>query len=388
MRVTLALLIAALLACSKEQQAQLAQLADSLRNSSGSSSESSGSVGEDPCTLVSRAEAEQILGPMRHDPYRVSGPNREPAPGGSYCYYESRNGRRVVMDVDWKDGIQEMKVLGMMGRLVEQAIPTDTGQADTLEGRWDELRMLPGDNLYARKGDQLVSIDYNGSGIGLIGAAQWVHIALGRFSHPLAYDGATAGRTAPGQLVPPGDPCGLIPRADFERIAGHLSGDPVVGPHQDKCTYTLAQSRGLAGNKIELQVQWRDGWAALENSRATTNTVVGKVAPPGSMASGNSNTGVSTGSPGAAGAGADSQLGGFMNKLMGAARSQGIGVQTTAAGGLKSDTAVAGPWDAGALVMGLGFYAVKHDAMVSLDLRGIDYDQAKALIAKAMERIP
>ena len=355
-------------------------------SSGGGQARASSSSGEDPCTLVSRAEAERILGPMRHDPYRVAGPNREPAPTGSYCYYETRNGRRVVMDVDWKDGIMEMKILGMAGRLVEQAIPTDSGQADTLEGRWDELRMLPGNNLYARKGDQLVSVDYNGSGIGLIGAAQWVHIALGRFSHPLAYDGAAAGRTAPGQLVPPGDPCGLIPRADFERIAGVLSGDPVVGPHRDKCVYTLAQSRGLAGNKIELQVQWRDGWVALENSRATTNTVVAKVAPPGSMAQGNNSGGLSTGSPGAAGA--DSQLGGFMNKLMGVARSQGIGVQTTAAGGLQSDTAVAGPWDSGALVMGLGFYAVKHDAMLSLDLRGIDYDQAKALMAKAMERIP
>jgi len=379
MRTTIVLLLAVSLACSKEQQAQLAQLADSMRASSGGSSESSGSPGEDPCTLVSRAEAERILGPMRHDPYRVAGTSREPAPSGSHCYYESRNGRRVVMDVDWKDGIMGMKVLGMMGRLVEQAIPTDSGQADTLEGRWDELRMLPGDNLYARKGDQLVSIDYVGSGIGLIGAAKWVHIALGRFSHPLAYDGAAAGRTAPGPLVPPGDPCGLIARADFERIAGALSGDPVVGPHRDKCVYTLAQSRGLAGNKIELLVQWKDGWAALENSRATTSTVVAKTAPQGSL-------------PGAGGAGgvagADSQLGGFMNKLMGVARSQGIGVQTNAAGGLKSDTAVAGPWEAGSLVMGLGFYAVKHDAMVSLDLRGIDYDQAKALIAKAMERIP
>ena len=386
MRTTIVLLLAVTLACSKEQQAQLAQLADSLRASSGSSSEASGGGGEDPCTLVSRAEAEQILGPMRHDPYRVAGTNRDPAPTGSYCFYEARNGRRVIMDVDWQDGIMGMKVLGMMGRLVEQAIPTDSGQADTLEGRWDELRMLPGDNLYARKGDQLVSIDYNGSGIGLIGAAKWVHIALGRFSHPLAYDGAAAGRTAPGPLVPPGDPCGLIPRADFERIVGSLAGDPVVGPHRDKCTYTLAQSRGLAGNKVELQVQWRDGWMALENSRATTNTVVGKVAPPGSMGHGNNQGALSRESPGAAGA--DSQLGGFMNKLMGVARSQGIGVQTNEAGGLKSDTAVAGPWDAGALVMGLGFYAVKHDAMLSLDLRGIDYEQAKALLAKAMERIP
>ena len=339
---------------------------------------------EDPCALVSRAEAEQILGPLRHDPWRVGGTTREVAPNGDHCYYEARSGRRVIIDVDWKDGKMGMQVLGMMGRLVEQAIPTDSGQADTLEGRWDELRMLPGDNVFARKNDQMVAIDYLGSGIGLIGAARFAHIALGRMSHPLSYDGAAAGRTAPGPLVPPGDPCALIERADFEGIVGPLAGAPEATPRRDKCTYTLAQSRGLAGNKVELQVTWSGGWGALENARGLTNVVVGKVTP--TMAHGNSQTGVRRESPGAAGA--DSQLGGFMNKLMGLARSQGVGVQTDAAGGLQSDTAVAGPWEAGELVMGLGFHAVKHDAMLSLDLRGIDYDQAKALVGKAMARIP
>ena len=77
-----------------------------------------------------------------------------------------------------------------------------------------------------------------------------------------------------------------------------------------------------------------------------------------------------------------------MNKVMNVARSQGIGVQTDESGGLKSDTAVAGPWDAGELHSGLAFLVVKHDAMLSLDLRGITYEQAKALLAKAVERIP
>jgi hypothetical protein len=76
-----------------------------------------------------------------------------------------------------------------------------------------------------------------------------------------------------------------------------------------------------------------------------------------------------------------------MNKLMGAARSQGFDVQADSNGTLKSDTAVAGPWDAGALVNGAAFYAVKHDVLLTLDLRAITYAQAKALIAKAVERL-
>ena len=350
---TLCLVVLLLVACSKGQQAR--------------GSESAG-AGNDPCTLVSRAEAEQLLGPLRHDPFRVnSGGNRIPEPRGTACFYETANGRRVIMDVDWKDGKMAMQVVAMGGRLSEQVIPTDTGQADTLEGRWDELRMLPGDNIYARKGDQMVSIDYLGSGLGLAGAAKWAHIALGRFGHPLAYDGAAAGRTAPGPLVTPRDPCTLVDRADVEHIIGALAGDGVVGPHQDVCTYTLAQSRGLAGNKVDLRVSWKDGWAAIENSRHMTDAVVAKVAPPT--------------------AGGDGGLGGFMNKLMGAARSQGFNVQTDSNGKLQSDTAVAGPWDAGALVNGSGLYVVKHDALLTLDLRGITYEQAKALLAKAVERL-
>lgn len=362
---TLCLVVLFLVACSKEQQARLAQMA-----SQGASVSAGG--GEDPCTLVSRAEAERLLGPLRHDPFRVnSGGNRVPEPNGTACFYEAANGRRVIMDVEWKDGRMAMKVVGMGGSLSEQVIATDTGQADTLEGRWDELRMLPGDNLYARKGDQMVSIDYIGSGIGIAGAAQWVHIALGRFGHQLAYDGAAAGRTAPGPLVTPRDPCTLVDRADVERIIGALAGSPVTGPHQDVCTYTLAQSHGLAGNKVELRVSWKDGFAAIENARHMTDVVASKVAPPGALTRGST----------------DSGLGGFMNKVMGAVRSQGFNVQADSNGRLQSDTAVAGPWDSGALVNGAGFYAVKHDVLLTLDLRGITYAQAKALIAKAVERL-
>lgn len=379
-------------ACSKDQQARLAQLADSIgRSASSGSAQSSsdGSAGNDPCTLVSRAEAEQLMGPLRHDPYRtVSGSSRQPDPKGSACIYEAQTGRRVILEPTWTDGKMQMGVIAMGGRLVEQAIPTDTGQADTLEGRWDELRMLPGDNLYARKGDQVIAIDYLGSGIGLGGAAHLAHVALGRFGHPLAYDGAAAARTAPGPLVTPRDPCTLVDRADVEGIIGRLAGDPVSDAHQTTCTYTLAQSRGLGGREVALQIQWRDGWAALEGARQTMQTVASQVAPPGAMAQGSNTAAPHTGRAPAAAAG-DSQLGKFMNGVMGAMRSQGIGVQLDGTpGGLKSDTAVAGPWDAGELQMGLGLTVIKHDVMLGLDLRTITYEQAKALLTKAVARIP
>ena len=380
-------------ACSKDQQARLAQLADSIgRSASSGSSQSSsdGSVGNDPCTLVSRAEAEQLLGPLRHDPYRtVSGSSRQPAPNGSACIYEAQSGRRIIIEPTWTDGKMAMGMVAMGGRLVEQAIPTDTGQADTLEGRWDELRMLPGDNLYARKGEQMVAIDYLGSGIGLGGAAHLAHVALGRFGHPLAYNGTAAARTAPGPLVTPRDPCTLVDRAEVETIIGRLAGDPVADAGQTACTYTLAQSRGLGGRQVALQVQWRDGFAALEGSRQTMQTVASQVAPPGAMAQGSNTSAPHRGDAPTRAAG-DSEFGKFMGQVTGALRSQGIGVQLDGStpGGLKSDTAVAGPWDAGELQMGLGLIVVKHDVMLSLDLRTITYEQAKSLLAKAAARIP
>lgn len=338
---------------------------------------------KDPCALVSRAEAERLLGPLRHPPYRVGGTSREANATGHACRYESRTGRRFVLEPTWDDAKMQMGILASMGRLVEQAIPTDSGQADTLEGRWDEFRMLPGDNIYARHGNDMVQVDYNGSGIGLEGAARVAHIALGRIRHPLAYDGAAAGRNAPGPFVAPRDPCSLVDRADFERIVAALSGPPVPNTHGDKCTYNLAQSRGLlGGNKVEINITWSDAWGALENSRGSVALVTNKVAPP--MARG---TNTSAPTAGAAAPKPDAGFGGFMNQVLGAARSQGIGVQADSNGRLTTDTAVAGPWDAGELHSGLGFLVVKHDVLLSVDLRGITYEQAKALLGKAVQRL-
>jgi hypothetical protein len=235
----------------------------------------------------------------------------------------------------------------------------------SLRSQFDQVITLPG-HLMARKGDAMVDIAYEGSRAGLPGAAQIADAALGRLGAPLAYDGAAAARSAPGPLVRPRDPCTLVSRRDVEGILGTLAGDP--DSHESGCTYTLAARRGLGGQVVELAVQWRDGFAALEQARASAAIVQRQVGG------------------GSLGAGGDSGFKGFMQQVQGVMRSQGMGVQMSDSGsGLQNDSAVAGPWDEASLVAGLGFSAVRSDVLVSVDLRTIPYDQARALIAKAME---
>jgi hypothetical protein len=349
--------------CMKDQQARLARMVDSLQRAGAARA---GSSGGDPCTLVSRTEAEQILGPVRHDPYRVDG-SGDPEPSGSACRYEARTGRHFIVDVDFEGAVIGMRAIGLGAQIASPVFGTDSAQLASIHGQWDEVHVLPG-HLMARKGDAMVDVGYEGSRAGLAGAARVADVALGRFGAPLPYDGAAAARTAPGPLITPRDPCTLVSRADAEAILGTLASDPVADRSQTSCTYTLATRRGLGGQEVQLTVQWRDGFAALEGARSTAELVQRQVggAPP-------------------SGAG-DSGLGRFMQQVQGLMRSQGIGAQMTDSG-LKTDSTVAGPWDEASLVAGLGFSAVKQDVLMSLDLRTVPYDQARALIAKAMQRL-
>jgi len=357
------LLALAATACMKDEQARFARMVDSLQRAGAARA---GSSGGDPCTLVSRTEAEQVLGALRHDPYRVDG-SGDPEPGGSACRYEARSGRHLSVDVSFEGAQIGMRAMGLGARIASPVLGSDSARLATLGGHWDEAITLPG-HLMARKGDAMVDVGYEGTGAGLAGAARVADIALGRLGAPLPYDGAAAARAAPGPLVTPRDPCTLVSRAEAEAILGALASNPVSDRSQTSCTYTLAARRGLGGQEVQLTVQWRDGFAALEGARSTAAIVQRQVG------------GVPTGGVG------DSGFGRFMQQIQGVMRSQGIGTQMTDSG-LKNDSAVTGPWDEASLIAGLGFSAVKQDVLLSLDLRTVPYDQARALIAKAMQRL-
>jgi hypothetical protein len=344
------LLALAALACGGDRQARFTR-----------------ATGSDPCALLSRAEAEQALGPLRHDPYRVDG-DGSPAPGGGACRFETATGRHLVMDVTFQGARIGMRVIGIGAQLTSPVFGSDSARVAALQGRWDEARLLPG-HLMARQGDAMVDLDYAGSGAGLGGAARLASQALERIGSPLPYDGAVAARTAPGPLVAPRDPCTLVTRAETEAILGSLVGNPTPDTDQTTCSYTLAARRGLGGQTVELTVQWHDGFAALASARdaaALAQRAMGVSLPPDSQA--------------------DSGLGQAMQRVQGLMRSQGIGVQMSDTA-LVSDSTPAGPWEEASLLAGVTFSAVKHDVMLSLDLRTVPFDQARAFIAKAMERL-
>jgi hypothetical protein len=341
---------------------------------------------EDPCVLVSRADAEKYLGPLMADPYRVRG-DRDPAPDGSACLYRGASGQSVKIEPTYTGGQMSMKMLGMTGRLTSQVLVDESGQADTLEGDWDDIRIDFG-SVHALKGDVMIEVDATGSpSTGVVGSAALADIALKRLPHPLAYDGAAAARHAPGPLVQPRDPCTLVTAEEAAAILGPLVGPPKST--KDACSFPIKNPLGpLASGPMEvmLQVQWSGGWQALAGAKRTIGSVMQNVGGNLPMAHGQvggGGGGVETKRTGDTTQPVDADLE-KMRKIM-----AGLGASTEKGSlQLKTDTTtLKGPWDAAAVLGGISFMAVKKDVSMGMDLRLLGEDKAIALVTKAMGRL-
>jgi hypothetical protein len=327
----------------------------------------------DPCVLLSRAEAEKYLGPLAADPYRASGP--EPKERGSTCIYRGVNGQTVVIDPNnFNGGKMAMGMIKGAGGMVGQALVTESGSADTLEGDWDDVRWTFGE-LNALKGDVLVNVDVSGSLLGPVGAAALADIAIHHLDHPLQYDGAEAARKAPGPLVPPRDPCTLVTREEAAAILGPLSGDPVSG--RDGCTYTVA---GAPPRPVALQVTWTGGFKAMTQSKASSRMFQKSFTDP-----------IEAGMDGnrkEAEMKKDTGAQKFIGQVQGVMRAMGGPAMEDSSLRLKTDTfGLKGPWDQAAILNGFTLEAVKKDVLVAVGLQYLDQKKAEALVAKAMSKI-
>ena len=341
---------------------------------------------KDPCVLVSRAEAEKYLGPLMADPYRVGG-DKKPSAQGSACLYRAASGQSIKIEPTYSGGQMAMKMFRMTGSLTNQVMVDASGQADTLEGDWDDVRVDFG-MLHALKGDVMIEVDANSSRAGAIGAAGLADIAIRRLPHPLSYDGARAAEHAPGPLVAPRDPCSLVTKEEAAAILGPLVGAPTSSG--GGCTFPVKNPLGPLANgpmPVVLQVEWSGGYEALANAKRSTETVMQKVGGNMEMAHGQ------VGGPGGGklekkplgdqASAVDSDLE-KMRKMMGA-----LGASTEEGSlKLKTDTtSLKGPWDEAAILAGISFIAVKKDVSMAMDLRLLGEDKAIALVTKAMGRI-
>jgi hypothetical protein len=138
--------------------------------------------GPDPCGLLTRAEAEAVLGTLVVAPYRSGGPLVDSY--GNSCTYFTAGHHALVLTPHWDTGKMMIGMARDVGGAVASVLPPagpDREAADTLEGPWDEAAAngTTGD-LYFLKGDRMLEVGYLTSSTGSAGAVRLARVAVGR----------------------------------------------------------------------------------------------------------------------------------------------------------------------------------------------------------------
>jgi hypothetical protein len=137
--------------------------------------------GPDPCSLVTREEAEAVLGKLAFPPYRSNSRKSSLAdPRGEGCSYYLGKHRVFTIDATWDQG---KTIFGMSVGTTQKIFSTigvDGAAADTLEGGWDQAGAGPAGALYFLKGDQMLEITYVTAGVDLAAAARLAKLAVSR----------------------------------------------------------------------------------------------------------------------------------------------------------------------------------------------------------------
>ena len=138
--------------------------------------------GHDPCGVLTRAEAEKVLGPLVFAPYPVREGGALADPAGRSCAYYSGGHRALVLTPHFTDGAGELRTFRASSGLGAIGVDHDAEGADTLEGPWDEVAIGAGGQLAARTGDRMLEIAYLTSSTDLAGAIRIAGVALPRLA--------------------------------------------------------------------------------------------------------------------------------------------------------------------------------------------------------------
>lgn len=137
----------------------------------------------DPCSLITRQEAESVVGPLLIPPYRTGGDGPLAYPTGPNCGYYTAGHHVVVVAPHWRRGKTEVALNNGIGGLISAVSGSTEGQsADTLEGPWDQAAMSLDGRLMLLKGDRALEIAYRGSSTNESGALKLARIAVPRLA--------------------------------------------------------------------------------------------------------------------------------------------------------------------------------------------------------------
>ena len=111
---------------------------------------------KDPCGLLTRAEAEAVLGPLAVEPYRSSSEWPPFAHGqGFACAYFSPGHHVFVLSPTWEGGAQSFKIATGIGGLIGVVAPQELV---AMKGPWEEASSGQSGELLFLKGDRLLEV--------------------------------------------------------------------------------------------------------------------------------------------------------------------------------------------------------------------------------------
>jgi hypothetical protein len=138
--------------------------------------------GPDPCVLLTRAEAEPVLGKLIVPPYRSSGDSPLADPSGEACAYFTAGHRVLLVRPHWESGKMIFGMAAGVGGVVANIVGDDTVAAsDTLEGPWERAAANgTTGQLYFLKGDRMLELGYLTSSTDRAGAVRLARAVVGR----------------------------------------------------------------------------------------------------------------------------------------------------------------------------------------------------------------
>ena len=164
-------------------------------------------AGNDPCSVVTREEAEAVLGKLVAAPFRTKERTPLADPSGQSCGYLTAGHRILVLTPVWEYGRLELDAVRMVGGVVRQVADLPGIEGDTLEGPWDEAVVDLAGELLLLKGAHALGIRYQMSSTDAAGAIRLAGPALQRLAAApeperprVAADGCVPEETV-GQLV-------------------------------------------------------------------------------------------------------------------------------------------------------------------------------------------
>lgn len=135
----------------------------------------------DACALLTRAEVENVVGPLTIAPYHSRAFTALADPGGGGCSYYTGHHRVFSIQPTWAQGKRLYRLLGGLNQVVGSKLAVATG-ADTLEGTWDQVSSTGAGVLYFLKGDRMLAVAYGVSTADLPGALRLASKAVARLA--------------------------------------------------------------------------------------------------------------------------------------------------------------------------------------------------------------